>query len=301
MKQKLIIAFFLIFVFLSTVSPSYSQEINSAIDSPSTQASEVSTPSAKHEVDKKQEDLTKPEEEEAKKEFIALFSKRPIEDVTFLNFIGFFVQYAVRSGVPANTIILILLLPFLAIVVVFVRQIIGIPTLEMFVPIALAITLVATGIAAGTVLLGTIIFASAVARLILRKIRIMQLPKMALSMLLVSVFVLGSLTVTTSLGLLNFRQFSFFPVLLLILLSDKIVGLYLARGNKSTLIITFFTLALGAAGFTLLSLEAVRNFVLLYPESILILIPINIIMGRYFGLRLTEFYRFAAFRKYVGQ
>lgn len=100
----------------------------------------------------KEEDLTKPEEEKAKKEFLALFSKRQINELGFTNFMGFFVQYAVRSGVPANTIILILLLPFLATVVVFVRNILGFPTLEMLVPIALAITLIATGPIAGVVL-----------------------------------------------------------------------------------------------------------------------------------------------------
>jgi len=30
----------------------------------------------------------------------------------------------------------------------------------------------------------------------------------------------------------------------------------------------------------------------LYPEAILLLIPVNIAIGRYFGLRLTEYLRF---------
>ncbi|KKR26663.1 MAG: hypothetical protein UT57_C0029G0002 [Microgenomates group bacterium GW2011_GWC1_39_7] len=134
-----------------------------------TESAEEATKSAEKEEIQKltQEDLTKPEEDEAKKEFIELFSSRPIEDITFFNFAGFFVQYAVRSGVPANTIILILLLPFLATLVVFFRQIIGLPTLEMLVPIALAITLIATGLTAGAILLITILLASFVARLIL--------------------------------------------------------------------------------------------------------------------------------------
>ena len=268
-----------------------------------TESAEEATKSAEKEEIQKltQEDLTKPEEDEAKKESIELFSSRPIEDITFFNFAGFFVQYAVRSGVPANTIILILLLPFLATLVVFFRQIIGLPTLEMLVPIALAITLIATGLTAGAILLITILLASFVARLILKKIRIMQLPKMALSMLLVAIFVFMSLTVSASLGILTVRQLSFFPVLLLILLSDKIVALQLARGSKPAIIITFFTLMLGAAGYVILSVGIIRNYLLLYPEIIFILIPINLLLGRYFGLRLTEYHRFAPFRKYVNQ
>ena len=264
------------------------------------EASEA-TKSAKKDKIIKEEDITKPEEEEAKKEFLELFSKRPIEDISVFNLAGYTVQYAVRSGVPANTIILILLLPVLATGAVFFRQIIGLPTLEVLVPIAFSITLVATGAAAGVILLATILFASILARLILKKIRIMQLPKLALSTFLVSICVFLSLTASASLGLITVQNLSFLPVLLLILLSDKIVALHLARGSKTAIIITFFTLLLGALGFILLSVAAIRNYILLYPEIIFLLIPINLILGRYFGLRLTEYHRFATFRKYVNQ
>lgn len=303
--KKIILALIIVFLAIKIIQiPTFAQTQNSeSVEIQATESAKEATKSAgKEEVEKpKQEDLTKPEEEEAKKEFIELFSSRPIEDVNFFNFAGFFVQYAVRSGVPANTIILILLLPFLATLVVFFRQIIGLPTLEMLVPIALAITLIATGLTAGAILLITILLASFVARLILKKIRIMQLPKMALSMLLVAIFVFMSLTVSASLGILTVRQLSFFPVLLLILLSDKIVALQLARGSKPAIIITFFTLMLGAVGYVILSVGIIRNYLLLYPEIIFILIPINILLGRYFGLRLTEYHRFSAFRKYVNQ
>lgn len=270
----------------------------------STDSASIATPSAEQqeELDRRQEeDLTKPEEEDAKREFFALFANRQIDDPNLFNFMGFFVQYAVRSGVPANTIILILLLPFLATSVVVFRNIIGVPTLEMLVPIALAITFISTGTSAGIILLITILFGSTLARFILKRIRIMQLPKMAISMLIVSVCVFVALVISASFGLIAVTQLSFFPVLLLVLLSDKIVGLQLAKGNKSAIIITLFTLFLGAVGYAILSIQVIRSTVLLYPEIILLLIPVNIFLGRYFGLRLTEFRRFAAFRRYVNQ
>jgi membrane-associated HD superfamily phosphohydrolase len=262
------------------------------------------TPSAEKqkELEKiKEEDITKPEEEKEKKEFLALFSKRQINEPGITNFMGYAVQYAVKNGVPANTIILILLLPFLATMVVIVRNILGFPTLEMLVPIALAITLIATGPIAGLILLATILFASTISRYILKRIRIMQLPKMAISMMIVSIFVFASLAISASFGLASVTQLSFFPVLLLILLSDKIVALQLSRGTKPAIVITFFTLVLGIAGYAVLSVGIIRSYVLLYPEIILALIPLNILLGRYFGLRLTEYHRFAQFRRYVNQ
>lgn len=249
----------------------------------------------------RQEDITKPEEIEEKDEFLALFANRPIDSPTIFNFTGYAVQSAVREGVPANTIMLILLLPFLATLAVFVRHIIGLPSLEMIVPIALSITLVSTGISAGAVLLITILLASTIARIMLKKIRIMQLPKMALSILVVSIFVFLSLTISASVGMLTVTQLSIFPVLLLILLGEKIVSLQLSRSAGETFQIATVTILMGLLGFMILSSEVIRRIILLYPELIFVLIPLNILMGRYFGLRLTEVYRFSSLRKYANQ
>lgn len=244
------------------------------------------------------EDITKPEESKEKEELISLFSKRAVDRPNPLNLLAYIVQYAVNIGVPANTIILILLLPFLATLVAFVRHILGLPSLELLVPITLSITLIATGLTAGFILLITILIASVISRLLLKRIRIMYLPKMAFSLLVVSIFVFLSLTYSASIGILRVKQLSIFPVLIFIILSDKIVTLQLERSAKETAYITLITIGLGILGYILLSYEHLRNFIILYPEMILLLIPVNLLIGRYFGLRLTEYLRFAPIREY---
>lgn len=244
------------------------------------------------------EDITKPEESKEKEELISLFSKRAVDRPNPLNLLAYIVQYAVNIGVPANTIILILLLPFLATLVAFVRHILGLPSLELLVPITLSITLIATGLTAGFILLITILIASVISRLLLKRIRIMYLPKMAFSLLVVSIFVFLSLTYSASIGILRVKQLSIFPVLIFIILSDKIVTLQLERSAKETAYITVITIGLGILGYILLSYEHLRNFIILYPEMILLLIPVNLLIGRYFGLRLTEYLRFAPIREY---
>ena len=242
----------------------------------------------------KKEDVTQPEETKEKVEVFALFIQRPVKKLTVTNFMAYAVQYAVRKGIPANTIILIILLPFLATMVAFLRHIVGLPGFEMLVPIALSITFVATGLPTGLLILSAILLATFVSRWILRPVRIMQLPKVALSQMVVAVFVFAVLTISVVNGVLVIRQLSIFPVLLLILLSEQIVRLQLQSSLRSTLYITGVTLLLGTIGFEILTAEGLRNFVLLYPEVALLLIPINIAIGRYFGLRLTEYFRFGA-------
>jgi len=258
----------------------------------------TATPSATATPKPEKKDVTKPEGDADRKDFLALFNQRPANTLTATNFIAYGVQYAVKQGVPANTIMLILLLPFLATIVVFFRYIIGLPSLGLLVPIALSITLLSTGLLAGIILLATILLASLLARFILKRIRIMQLPKLALSMWLVAVAIICALTVCAANGILSVRDISIFPVLLLVLLSDRVVALFLERSLKEVLIITLVTLLLGVIGFFLLSWTQLRDVVILYPELVLLFVPINIIMGRYFGLRVSEYIRFKPIRDY---
>lgn len=244
----------------------------------------------------REEDVTKPEEPEVKDRILLLFERRPITELSLLNFFGYAVQYAVGAGVPANTVVLILLLPILATMIAFVRHVVGLPSLGLTVPIALSITLVSTGVTAGVILTVAIILSSTLARMILKHVKIMQLPKMALSMFVVALFVFITLTFSAKAGILVVRQLSIFPVLLLILLSERVVQLQLERSLRETVLITFVTFLLGVLGYLILSTREIRDVFLLYPELVLLLIPANILIGRYFGLRLTEYYRFAPIR-----
>ncbi|MBI4130566.1 hypothetical protein HY468_04570 [Candidatus Roizmanbacteria bacterium] len=260
-----------------------------------TESAELASPSAeelqKLEVAKK-EDITRPEEPDERSQFLELFKIRPVEKPAWYNFFAYSVQYAVKQGVPANTIILILLLPFLATGMAFSRHIVGLPTLGILFPLALSITLLSTGLITGTLLLTTIIFGSIIARMVLKKLRIMHMPKLALSMLLIALFVLSSIVVGALSNIVAIKKLSIFPVLLIILLSEQVVALHLERQLREIVVITFTNLMLGGVGFLFLSSATVQNVILLYPEFIFLLIPLNIAIGRYFGLRVTEFIRF---------
>jgi hypothetical protein len=291
------LAFVLLFLLLTPVIHAQTAPLTtilpSATPTVATTSAGIATQSAEIIKDKTPpQDITKPEEDKEKEEILALFQKRPIEEFNALNVVAFIVQNSVKAGVPSNTVILILLLPLLATIIAFLRHVVGIPSLELILPIALSITLLATGITTGLVLLLTILIASTIARFILKKIRIMQLPKLALSMFVVALFVFLSLTVMATTQVLNVSQISIFPILLLILLSERIVALQIERSNQDTIIITTATIALALVGLFLFSNTIVRDFVILYPESMFLLIPLNIAIGRYFGLRVSEYFRF---------
>lgn len=238
-------------------------------------------------------DLTVPEKLDEKVAIITLFESRPETQLGLLNGMAYWVQESVKDGIPANTIFLILLTPFLAFLVTFVRVVIGLPTLDMLVPIALAFALVATGVTVGLLVLVAILFASYVAKKILGGLRIMFYPKRSLSMVFLSLAVFASLTVGVALGFDRILSVSIFPILVLMLLGDMIVSVQLHKSASETFTITGATIFLGLVGYVMATSTTIQNALILYPEMVLLVIPANLIVGRYFGLRVLELFRFS--------
>ena len=83
-----------------------------------------------------------------------------------------------------------------------------------------------------------------------------------------------------------------FPILILMLLGDLIVSVQLHKSSQETLVITGTTVMLGIIGYIAATSQLVLNTLILYPEIVLLVIPLNILVGRYFGLRVVELFRF---------
>ena len=280
-------------VFFSLVAVPATVSAQSA--SPSANAIKKELTTAKQNIQSVQNinNITNPVQDQQKNIILtSLQQKRHTNNPTYMNFAAVLMQYAINAGVPTNTIVLILLLPLLATIVVFFRYLVGLSGIGLLVPIALSITLLGTGVTPGFIMLAAIIVASLVSRFILIRFPIMQMPKVALSMLMVSIFLLLALTISSIYAIIDVRTLSIFPILLFILLSDRIVTIFLERDFIETIQTTLITLILAILGFLLLTWDQLRTFVLVYPESILLLIPINILIGRYFGLRMTEYIKF---------
>lgn len=296
LMRKLLLLFFLCFIVLANPLEAFAQLATPTASPSGVSRTSTTTQTNKNSIKQPSQNINEivnPEQDKQRDAILSdLIEKRHASNLTLLNFAPFAIQYAIKAGVPTNTIVLILLLPLLATIVVAFRYIVGLSGIGLLVPTALSITLLATDVTPGFIMLAAIIIASLVSRFLLKRLPIMQMPKIALSMLMVATFLLLALTISSIYGIIDVRNLSIFPILLFILLSDRIVSLFLERELIETLQTTIITLFLAILGFLLLTWEQLRLFALVYPETILLLIPINIMIGRYFGLRMTEYIKF---------
>ena len=81
-----------------------------------------------------------------------------------------------------------------------------------------------------------------------------------------------------------------FPILILMLLSETFIDLQAGRSGSEARALIFQTFVLAMISSLLLGNESVQRSVLLYPEMIFFGVAVfDIFMGRYTGLRLSEY------------
>jgi len=209
--------------------------------------------------------------------------------------IKYAIRGAVASGVPANTIVLLLLLPIVAFVIAFARNVVGIRGFGIFLPAALSVVLVATGPIVGIGLFLIIVTVSTLVRFVLRKLKVklQYLPRMAFILWAVVLGVLGILFLAPILRYSALSNVSIFAVLILILLAEDFIRVQLGKSIKTALNLTAETLILSLVSYTFLTFKPLQDYVLLNPEvSLLSVGVLDILLAKYSGLRLMEFYRF---------
>jgi len=195
---------------------------------------------------------------------------------------------AISGGVPAGTITLLLLLPFVAFVIAFFRNIIGIRGFGIFLPAALSVAFVATGPVVGIGLFLVIVAVSTVVRMLLRKfkVKLQYLPRMA--------FILWAVVVAVLFGLLLMpADVPVFAILIMVLLAEDFIRVQLGKSVKTALNLTAETLILSLISFFFLTLKPLQTYALGNPEIALIATGFaDLLLARYSGLRLMEFIRF---------
>ncbi|MDD3679625.1 MAG: 7TM domain-containing protein [Candidatus Shapirobacteria bacterium] len=211
--------------------------------------------------------------------------------------IGNFLKHAIRKtvalGIPANTIVLVFLLPLMATLITLVRYIFGVSGFGIFTPVMISVALIATGLTQGLVLFLVIAAIAILARTLLRKIRVHFLPRMSLLLWFVCLGVFALLLVGPQLGFADIADISIFPILIVILLVENFIEVLIGKNSKEALRMTGQTLVVAVFGYWFLSWRSLQGFVLLNPEIIFLsLLIVNLVIGRYSGLRWLEYRRF---------
>lgn len=267
--------------------------VETASESGEATASSEATPSGiveKQVEDKK--DITQPTQE-VKSKLERVLEENPVGSLSWHNFLQVAVVRAVKNGVPANTVVLILLFPLIVAIVAAARHLIGVRGVGILTPALLSVAFLATGIWAGVALFLIILTVAMGARWLLRRLRLQYLPRMALLLWMVSAGVFAALLLASIFDIASIVTVGIFPILILILLAETFIDIQIGRSVSEAREIILQTFVLAMSSSLLLAWDQVQRVALLNPELVFLGVGIlNVFVGKYTGLRLTEYLMF---------
>jgi len=202
-------------------------------------------------------------------------------------------QYMINQGVPQETVVLLLMLPIVATIIAFARQIIGIKGFGIYTPLIIAFAFLVTGLKYGLAFFMVILLVGTLMRLLVKKFRLLYLPRMAIVLNMVALAILILFLVGAYTDQKGLILAPVFAILIMITLVEKFVVAQIEQGARGAIILTTETLILSVVCYWIASWSWLQNLALLYPIwIILISIIVNILLGKWTGLRLSEYFRF---------
>lgn len=242
--------------------------------------------------EKKDQDITETGGKQ-KSKLAAYLDENPIGGLSWHNPLQHAIRQAIANGLPANIIVLLMLFPLIASIIAFGRHIVGLKGFGVYIPAVLSVAFVSTGIIVGILIFFAVLLAATIARRVVKRLRLPLLPRTAMLLWVVTFLILVLLMVASWVNISALLSVSIFPLLIIMLLTENFMSTQLFNSQKEALSITFETLLVAVLCALLINLEGVQQFVLRFPEiSIITVAGLNMLIGRYTGLRFLERVRF---------
>jgi transglutaminase-like putative cysteine protease len=197
-----------------------------------------------------------------------------------------------RLHLPFALLRTLLMLPIGALVVVLFRNVIGLPTFGTFLPALIAAASSETGAVWGLIGLLIVITAVSLGRWSLHELRLLHSPTLAILLTLVAVSMLGTSMLAERLGLMQLTRISLFPIAVLAITAERFYLALVEQSPMEAVKQLGGTLVVIAACYLVMSSLALQIIVIGYPETLLLVIAVNLYLGRWVGMRLLEYRRF---------
>ncbi len=199
---------------------------------------------------------------------------------------------AVQAQVPLPALNLILVLPLIAFFLLVIRNVIGLETFGTFSPMLLALAFLTTGLGWGLVIFLIIVGLGSGLRLALQHLRLHLVSRVAILIAVVSVSMAGLTVLGAMLGIGALLHVSIFPMVIMANMIENFTNTQLERGTGEALRLTLSTLLVATCSYVGIENTGLKPLVLAFPEILIAVIGIELLLGRWRGLRLTEYVRF---------
>jgi hypothetical protein len=191
-----------------------------------------------------------------------------------------------------NTFKLLLLIPVGALIVVVMRNLVGIRTSGTFMPILIALTFMQTTLLLGLLLFLVVVGVGLVMRYYLSHLNLLLVPRIA-SVLVFVIIIFAAIGIGShKLGWHSGHAVLFFPMIILSWTIERMSVLWEEEGPHEVLIQGGGSLLTASLAYLVMISPNLEHLIFNFPELLLVLLAVIIMIGSYSGFRLLELGRF---------
>jgi len=187
---------------------------------------------------------------------------------------------------------LVALIPLGVLAVVLLRNLVGLTTLGTFMPVLLALAFLELRLEAAMIMLVSMLAGGLVFRAMLSKFNLLVVPRVAACVVIVTIFMMAVSLISYRLGAVSGLRVTVFPMIVLAWTIERMSLCWEEEGAFPALLQVFGSLVAAAAAYLMMKIEVAQYWVEFFPEVLLILLAIILMIGRYTGYRLFELFRF---------
>jgi hypothetical protein len=192
---------------------------------------------------------------------------------------------------------ILLLVPLGALMVVMLRNMVGIQTFGTFMPVLMALAFRETQLLWGASLFTILVFLGLVFRFYLERLRLLMVPRLTAVLIIVVILMLLTSVISHRLGFETGLSVALFPMVILAMTIERMSVVWEERGSVEAIQQGLGSLVVAAICYVVMDQETVKHLVFIFPELLLIVLAVTLLLGRYTGYRLLELFRFRELRK----
>ncbi|HLV76842.1 MAG TPA: inactive transglutaminase family protein [Marinobacter sp.] len=193
---------------------------------------------------------------------------------------------------------MLLLLPVGALIVAFMRIVIGIRTSGTFMPVLIAVAFVQTTLVPGLIAFLSVVAIGLLLRGYLSSLNLLLVSRISALIILVIFITAGLSIIGYQMGFNTGMTVTFFPMVIIAWTIERMSILWEEEGAREVLVQGSGSLFVAICAYLAMSLPLAGHLTFNFPELHLVILGLILLMGQYTGYKLSELRRFTPMKAY---
>jgi len=191
-----------------------------------------------------------------------------------------------------NVYRLLMVLPIGALIVVLMRVLVGLPTFGVFMPVLIALAFRETHLLGGIIMFSLIVALALSVRFYFERLYLLLVPRVSAVLIVVLMTMIAVSLISHRLNIQAGLSIALFPLVIISMVVERMSVVWDETGPFNAIRQAAGSLFVASLCYWAMQDPYVRHWAFVFPETVLTVLAIVLLLGKYSGYRLLELWRF---------